>query len=265
MPRTRTHFARLASLLGLAALGLAACGGGGSGSRSSKDEDAIRKIIVSTSTTKDPSRCATLATQRFLEQIEIEEGSKALAACRDDVKNDRPANSVDIASVKVSGTQATATYTQHGGDSDGQRFTVDFLKSEDTWRFDHISGLQIDRPKFERSMRASLVRPPDAISVSAADCSIRELRSVSDTEIESAVVDGEPAVLIRPVAVCAVIGELSKLDLASSVVTCTARKSIDSLSDDELVAATQTSGQTAVEKAIKRALDACRGSASATA
>jgi hypothetical protein len=250
---------RPASALALAVLGFAAwgCGGGGGGSSTSKDEAALRKLIVDASTTNDPAKCTTAATQRFLEQIQLEKGSKAVEACKKDAKTDRPAKSVDIANVDVNGTKATATYTQNGGDADGQTGTVEFVKTGGNWRFDHVAAMKIDRPKFDRAMRRSLVSPPNELSASVADCSIREVDKLSDAVIENAVVDSKLAVLARPVAQCALVEELTKGKISATAASCAARRTIAALSDTELEESVNGGSQAAIESALRKALVAC--------
>jgi hypothetical protein len=244
---------------GLAALSLAACGGGGGSGSSSNDEAAISKIIHEASETNDPSKCSELATQRFLEQIQLVKGSKALAECRKDAKTDHPADSVDIANVNVDGSSAKGTYTQHGGDSDGQQLTVDFVKTGGKWRFDHIAGVKIDRAKFDKTMREGLSRPPNAVSPAVASCAVKELSRVSDTTIENAVVAAKPGVLVRPIAICAVANELRSLKVPDAQVTCAARRAIGALSDSEIEAAIadETKLQAGLERTLKRALVEC--------
>ena len=262
---------RLLALAPLAALALAACGGGGDsgGDGNAKDADAIRKIIRTASETKDPSKCSELATQRFLEQIQFQKGRKALEECRKDAKNDDPADSVDISSVTVDGSRANATYVQNGGDSDGQQLTIDFVKTGGDWKFDHITAVKIDRAKFDRSMRKGLVSPPDAVTSAVANCSVKELSRVSDEKIENALVASKPGPIIRPIAICSVANELRKGGLASSVVTCVARRSIDALSDTEIEAAItdEKQLQAGLERTLKRALTQCsadKGSSGST-
>jgi hypothetical protein len=249
----------------LAAAVLAACGGSGGSKNVSGDDTAIRKLISETSLSTDPSKCSTAATQRFLEQIQFEKGSKAVEACKEDAKHDVPAKAVSIASVNVDGNKATAVYTQKGGDADGQRFTVEFVKTGGRWRFDHLAALTIDRPRFDRSFRASLLRPPDKLAPAVADCSVRELSKVSDGEIEAAVVQAKPAVVVRPVAFCALVGELNKTKATANVASCAARKTIDALSDAELEASVSGGSQAAIERALRKALTECGvGSSSAS-
>jgi hypothetical protein len=257
----------LRTLPALAALALAACGGGGGdggnsgGGSSSADDAELRRIIHSTSESKDPSKCEKLATPRFLEQMELQKGSKAVDSCKKSTKTDVPADSVDIEKLKIGGTTATAVYTQHGGDSDNQTFTVEFVKTGGHWRFDHLAALDIDRKSFEKSMRASLIRPPNALGPAVADCSIKELKKTSDTEIENAVVQSKAGVLIRPIAICAVAGELRKAKLPESQVECASRKTIDALSDAELEATLSgATGESKVQSSLRKALTACGSS-----
>jgi hypothetical protein len=246
----------------LAAVALAGCGGGdgdSGGSGDAKDAAAIRRIIHTASETKDPDKCSELATQRFLEQIQFQKGRKALEECRKDAKNDDPADSVDISSVSVDGARGMATYVQNGGDSDGQELTIDFVKQDGQWRFDHVTDVDIDRAKFDRSMRKGLTSPPDAVTPAVASCSVKELSRVSDEKIEDALVASKPGVIIRPIAICSVANELRKSGLAASVVTCAARRSIDALSDSEIEGAITDDEQlqAGLERTLKRALSEC--------
>jgi len=253
--------ARSALALALLPLVISACGGGSSSA--SGDEAALRKLITDVSTTNDPAKCTTAATQRFLEQIQLEKGSKAVESCKKDQETDRPAKSVDITSVDVNGTKATATYTQNGGESDGQTGTVEFVKTGGSWKFDRVTAMKIDRAKFDKAMRQSLVSPPNKLSSTVADCSVRELGKLSDNAIESAIVDAKPAALIRPVAQCAVVEELIKAKVSNTAATCAARKTIAALSDDQLEESISGGSQTAIESALRKALVACGASSAA--
>ncbi len=215
MPRPyspRPPRARLLGGLALALLAAVAVGGCGDGDGAAPgagtdrpaqaaspapDESRIRAVIHESMTTRDPSACRRLATQRFLEQVTFETGAAAHEECRANTRKTDPARSVLISHVMVDGATARAHVAPTGGDADGQAVTYALVKSGGSWKLDRVTAMKIDRARFDAATRRALLREPDALTPEQADCVIRQLRPVADERLERALVESDRSVFLR--------------------------------------------------------------------
>ncbi len=179
---------------------LASCGGdddagNGDSDGGSKDSDRVTDVIRTAATTTDPGHCTKLLTPRFLEQSEQTKGRAAIESCREDAGDTAGnARSVTVSKVEVGGDTATATAAFEGGNSDGQAVNLSLVKQGDQWKLDHIdSYARFDRRRFLTAIRASLIRPPDALPEAVAICITRRLDRLSDREIQDFAIKADPA------------------------------------------------------------------------
>jgi ABC-type glycerol-3-phosphate transport system substrate-binding protein len=111
------------TVAGLAALTIAACGGG-----DGSDSDDIRAIIVDIG--DNPSElCEKYATEEMLNQA----GGKE--ACLEAAKSeDAKDPDVKVDKVTVDGDKATAEITSGSGSTKGNKTTLTFVKEGDDWK-----------------------------------------------------------------------------------------------------------------------------------
>lgn len=129
----------LLPLVLIAALPLAACGGGSSSSGDS--EGAIETAIETAATSTDPSKCTEVQTEAFNEVETGESGKKALQACEEEAKEDNsPAESVKVSNINVDGESATAQVAVGGGALNEQAIEVEVVEEEGDWKLNALEG-----------------------------------------------------------------------------------------------------------------------------
>jgi hypothetical protein len=180
----------------------AAAGSSPTGSSAAGEGARVSRTIRTALMSTDPAKCTQLATLRFLDQIELEKGAKAVRSCREDAKTDVPASSVAISRVKVAAGSATARAAVSGGDDDGSTDDLQLIERGGRWKLDHIAAVKLDFERYLRATRRELTRPPMPISSREAACTIRGLRRVGETAIERATVAADPGPELRPLIRC---------------------------------------------------------------
>jgi ABC-type glycerol-3-phosphate transport system substrate-binding protein len=183
----KLHLALLPALL--LALALAACGGGGE-----SDEDKIVSTIEEAATSNDPSVCSETQTLSFMEQTTGSSGKEAEKACEQEVESgeDQP-DSVKVSEVKVDGGSATADAAFKGGPFDGQVLEL-ALVEEDGWKLDELSGFAEFDPEGLVDAFAEQIENEPGIEPETASCFIEGIEGLSDSELESVVLESNTEV-----------------------------------------------------------------------
>jgi hypothetical protein len=170
----------------------------------------LRAVISGTLQSGDPSDCNDHMTARYLEQTTALRGPAAVNACRKAAVMGGEAKSVDIQALHIRGDHAGGRMAVNGGFSDGTTMTVTFVKRRQ-WQFDRVTRMRFDRPRVDRAMVKSVTRVMeeagapadlDGLERQTKSCFSNALRAMSDAQLEHAVVDSAPAVLIRPFLEC---------------------------------------------------------------
>jgi hypothetical protein len=177
-------------LLGVSALGLAACGSGES------DEDKITKVIETAATSTDPADCKKYETVNFAEQQSGKEGAKAVEECEEQApEGANNPDSVDVSEVEVEGEEANATVAFTGGGFDGQTLVVNLVQEEGDWKLNEAEGFKhLDREKligtFERTFEEQ-----EEVEPELAECVIEGLEETSDSELEEMILGGPEGIV----------------------------------------------------------------------
>jgi ABC-type glycerol-3-phosphate transport system substrate-binding protein len=189
---------KLHPLLPLALLalvfGLAACGS------SESDEDKVVEVIETSVTSTDPADCKELATQTFLEQTELEQGSAAVKSCEEDAEEtEGDPDSVEVSAVEIDGSAATADVAFAGGSFDGQTLSVALVEEDGDWKLDEVTGFaKLDQEKLADTFEEELQSGEDALDPQLATCFAEVIRELPKAEAEEVVIGGssEPVVEI---------------------------------------------------------------------
>ena len=178
--------------------GLAACGS------SESDEDKVVDVIETSVTSTDPADCKELATQAFLEQTELEQGSAAVKSCEEsaeDTENDP--DSVEVSEVEVDGSAATADVAFTGGSFDGQTLSVALVEEDGDWKMDEITGFaKFDQGKLADTFAEGLQSGEDALDPQLATCFAEVIRELPKAEAEEIVIGGSPEPLVEIIEGC---------------------------------------------------------------
>lgn len=193
---------KLHPLLPLALLalvfGLAACGG------SESDEDKVVEVIETSVTSTDPADCKELATQAFLEQTELEQGSAAVESCEEsaeDTENDP--ESVEVSEVEVDGSSATADVAFTGGSFDGQTLSVALVEEDGDWKMDEVTGFaEFDQETLANTFEEGLQSGEDALDPQLASCFAEVIRDLPKAEAEEIVIGGSPDPVVEILEGC---------------------------------------------------------------
>lgn len=177
----------LPALLVAFAATFTACGGGES------EEDKIVETVETLATSSDPADCEALATPAFLMQTQVKEsGAEALESCEEDAKKTADApDSVQVSSIEVKGSEATAAAAFDGGTFDGQSLSVALVEEDGGWKLDQVTGFaQFDRDRLVDSFQRALEEGPGASAPQLAACIGDVLRKSSRLEVEEVVIGG---------------------------------------------------------------------------
>lgn len=178
--------------------GLAACGS------SESDEDKVVEVIETSVTSAEPADCKELATQAFLEQTELEQGSAAVESCEEsaeDTENDP--ESVEVTEVEVDGSAATADVAFTGGSFDGQTLSVALVEEDGDWKMDEITGFaEFDQEKLADTFEEALQSGEDALDPQLATCFAEVIRDVPKAEAEEIVIGGSPDPVVEIIEGC---------------------------------------------------------------
>jgi len=188
MGKVRLTAAVTASAL-LAALALAACGGG-SDNGSSADEDQITQAITAAATSGDPSACTKYQTIHFTQQTSGGTGQAAIRSCEKGAQ-DTAADSIDVTDVEVDGDHATALGKATGSTFDGQTLKVALVKENGQWRLDDFQGFQdFDKDAMIAAFEKQL--STENVPQQGIDCLKQQFQAASDQQIESTFVGNNP-------------------------------------------------------------------------
>lgn len=176
------------ALLALAALSLAACGGGGSDA-----EGEITETIEKAATTSDPSNCTKLETQRFVEQNADREGKAAVKACEEEAKaGEGRAEGAEVSNVSVNGEKATAVVAFEGGSFGEQSIEVALIEEGGFWKLDQIEGFaKYDGAALEKAFQKQFEKEPEGLNAEQAKCISEAIGKASQAEAEELFLSGK--------------------------------------------------------------------------
>ena len=113
----------------------------GGGDDSDSPEDKVKNRIEEISTGKDPEICETGYTSAFIQKATERTGTEGVDLCKQQVPQNKTTD-VEIKEVDVSGSRATATIVEDGGDFDGETLEVTLVEQGGEWKVDDL-----DRPE----------------------------------------------------------------------------------------------------------------------
>lgn len=173
----------------LAALGLAACGGGES------DEDKIASAIETAATSEDPAACKETETQEFMEVNSGGEGQEAVERCEEDNENgESNAESVEVSEVEVEGSEASAVAAITGGSLDGQTVALNLVEEEGDWKLSEFEEfVKFDGEKLIASFESTL-EGNEEIAPEVSECLIESLEESSESELEELFLSGSEGI-----------------------------------------------------------------------
>ncbi|GAB4066656.1 hypothetical protein GCM10028777_20190 [Angustibacter speluncae] len=173
----------------VAVVALAGCTPGGSTgtgdpapTTTTSPQDEVTALLTEMATSSDPDQCERLYTTRALQQSL---GTADVAACREAVADVEPATDVEIDSVDVSGDVGTARLVFRDGDNAGMAQLVRAVRTDDGWRYDGYTGLEVvDRAAVDDRLRRVVqengenLMPPDQLA-----CVQGRLTALPDTDL----------------------------------------------------------------------------------
>ncbi len=172
-------------------LTLAACGGGASTGADSGDEKQISEAIQKSLIEPSPIACKELETTDFIEQTTHLTGAAALKACEAQ-KGSANGESVEVANVKVSGTDATADASFAGGDFGDQALTIALVKDGERWKLDELASFaKLDKDALIGTIEKQLSQ----LDPKTASCITDGLKSASDEVFEGLLLHGDASKL----------------------------------------------------------------------
>ena len=179
----------LPALLLALALGLAACGGGES------DEDKIASTIENAATSTDPAVCAETQTVAFMEQTSGSSGKEAEKECEEEAKSGQgQPDSVSVTKIKVDGEKATADAAFKGGIFDAQTLKLALVEEDGDWKLDQLTGFaRFDRGSLVDAFAEGIEEEPE-IDSKTASCFVAGIEELSDSELESVVIENNTEV-----------------------------------------------------------------------
>jgi hypothetical protein len=167
-------------------LSLGACGG------SESDEDKVIDVIERSAASTAPADCERLATQNFLEQVELSQGADAVKSCEENAKEDEDeTEEVEVSNVKVDGSTATAKVAIAGGGFDGQTAEMKVVEEDGDWKVDEITEfLVFDQEKLADSLEKGLTDGEDPLEAQLAECFTEVMREVPESKAEEIILGG---------------------------------------------------------------------------
>jgi hypothetical protein len=188
----------LSVLLLVLGFSLAACGG------SESDEDKVVDVIEKSAGSTDPADCERLATQKFLEQVELSQGAEAVKSCEENAKDDdEEAEEVEVSNVEVVGSTATAKVAITGGGFDGQTAEMKAVEEDGDWKVDEITKfVEFDQEKLADSLEKGLTEGTDALEAQLAECFAGVMRDVPESEAEEIILGGSPKPITEIIEGC---------------------------------------------------------------
>lgn len=204
------------------ALALTACTGpdatgGDPTAAPASPQEQVTALLTQINTSSDPDLCASAYTDRALEQSL---GTADVEACREAVARVVPADEVAVEDVVVRGDTATARVTLVGGDNAGYAQGVELVRTQDGWRYDRYTSLEIaDRAAVDAAL-ARLVQQNGSTLMTPAQitCVQGRLTAVPDAQLEAVQSDGSlQTVLVDGIRDCVGGGvDLAAIALLSS-------------------------------------------------
>jgi hypothetical protein len=208
--------------------------------------DQIRAVTTRALTRSDPATCASLVTDRFLQQNWGEGETPAIEQCQFDstLPGEPFARTLRFGSLQIHGGSAVARISVTGGEADGSRIQLQLVRQLGDWKLDRFADVQIDRPRFDAASRRDLV----ATGVSATDaaCAVRRVRRIFDTDqIERALVTGRTRVFSAAEVTCLHRGSMIKAltiairnsapkDVPAEIIDCVIRRLVKTTGTGEL-------------------------------
>jgi hypothetical protein len=246
----------------LSAALLVACGG--DEGKSGDEAAAVREDVTRALTSTDTDDCSPTrhATQRWVDQetYSIPQLARQMEQlCRADVES-YAADAVEVSHVKVDGEHATARVAARGGTYGFGDLEVALAK-ERSWKLDELTGVDIDRAKFDKLQFQFATIGDGQASKLQTDCAIRRLARLSDRELERAVLRSDVALVLDPVLVCFLRPELRRQGLSLELTRCV----IAALrgKGDALLRVVLGDDQRATKKLFTQAATGCMGGVSA--
>ena len=196
---------RIIVLLLGCAFAFASCGGSSGGNE--RDEAAIEEAIVAFADSDDPDDCAEFTTPRLLKKLSKANYEAALASCEALAVNPllEDAKEVTVTDVEIDGDTATATASFVGSIFDGQTVRFGLLKREDRWMNDEIFGfVDLDAKKLATEWgRVLLLLSASPRETETATCVMNRLLKLSQANLESMYLEGDPDRYVELVQSCA--------------------------------------------------------------
>jgi hypothetical protein len=181
----KLHLSLLPALLLVLALGLSACGGGGS-----SDESKIEEAIEG-SASSDPAACTKYQTQAFVEQTSEGTGKAAIKECEEEAENGEAPESASVSNVEVNGSKATAEAALTGSIFDGQAVEIALVKEGDQWKMNEISKFtKFNQAKLVESFKKELAKASDEVKPKFAACFIEAFEEADQGQIEEMLFGG---------------------------------------------------------------------------
>jgi hypothetical protein len=196
----RAHRLLVPCLL-MAALGLAACGGGSSAA----DRKAVEETLVESSTTTDPADCGRLSTRGLLEQTTKQRGAAAVRVCEEETASgETAADAVSVSEIEIDGDEATADVAIEGSSLDGQTLTMALVEDAGTWKVDEVVAFaEFDREKVILEMGRGLYEQVGAgVDARFAECVLGRLEDLADESLEAVILDPSPDPLLALARAC---------------------------------------------------------------
>jgi ABC-type glycerol-3-phosphate transport system substrate-binding protein len=188
------------ALLVLAALTIAACGGGGS-----SDEDKITETIETAATTSDPGNCTELETQRFVEQNTKEKGRAAVKSCEEEAEaGSEQAEAANVSNVSVNGPKATAEAEFEGGPLGSQTLELALVEEGGDWKLDQIEGFaKYDGAALGAAFEKGFEEEPEGLEEDQATCIAEGIAKSSKAAAEELFFGPSPQPIIELAEGCA--------------------------------------------------------------
>jgi hypothetical protein len=190
----KLHLLLLPAAVLALAFGLIACGGS-----DESDEDKVVETIETSATSDDPADCKEFATQKFMEQTESEKGAQAVKSCEEEAEDTQgDPESVDVSSVSVSSSKATADVAFNGGNFDGQALTVALIEEDGGWKLDEVKGFaKFDQERLAESFETLFESGEEPIEPRVVDCMGEVFRELSKPEFEELLFGGSQQPIIE--------------------------------------------------------------------
>jgi hypothetical protein len=181
----KLHLLLLPTLLLALALGISACGGGGS-SDESQIEEAVEK-----SASSDPAACTKFQTKNFVEQTSQESGKAAIKECEEEAENGEAPESASVSNVEVNGSNATAEAALTGSVFDGQTVEIGLVKEGGQWKLNEVVKFtKFDQAKLVESFEEELSKASNEVNPKFAACFIEAFEEGDQGQIEEMLFGG---------------------------------------------------------------------------